>query len=40
MPGDVIWLGAVDKPLNMKPGDDLEIEMSGIGVLRNRVVGE
>ena len=40
MPGDVIWLGTDDKPLNMKPGDDLEIEISGIGVLRNRVVGE
>ena len=40
MPGDVIWLGTDDKPLNMKPGDDLEIEISGVGVLRNRVVGE
>jgi len=26
--------------LNMKPGDDLEIETSGIGVLRNRLVSE
>ena len=39
-PGDVIWLGTDDRPLNMKPGDDLEIEISGIGVLRNRVVAE
>ena len=40
VPGDVIWLGTDDKPLNMKPGDDLEIESSGIGTLRNKVVGE
>ena len=40
VPGDVIWLGTDDKPLNMKPGDDLEIEISGIGTLRNKVVGE
>ena len=40
VPGDVIWLGTDDKPLNMMPGDDLEIEISGIGTLRNKVVGE
>ena len=40
VPGDVIWLGTDDKPLDMKPGDELEIEISGIGVLRNRVVAE
>ena len=36
-PGDVVWLGTDEKPENMKSGD--EIEISGIGVLRNRVVG-
>ena len=37
-PGDVVWLGTDDKPLNMKPGDHLEIEITGIGTLRNSVV--
>jgi 2-keto-4-pentenoate hydratase/2-oxohepta-3-ene-1,7-dioic acid hydratase in catechol pathway len=37
-PGDVIWLGTDDKPLDMKPGDKIEIEISGIGVLRNNVI--
>ncbi len=37
-PGDVVWLGTDDKPRNMKPGDRLEIEITGIGVLRNHVV--
>jgi 2-keto-4-pentenoate hydratase/2-oxohepta-3-ene-1,7-dioic acid hydratase in catechol pathway len=39
-PGDVIWLGTDDRPLNMKVGDVLEIEITGIGVLRNQVVAE
>jgi len=39
-PGDVVWLGTDDKPENMKPGDVLEIEITGIGLLRNQVVAE
>lgn len=39
-PGDVVWLGTDDKPENMKVGDVIEIEITGIGVLRNRVVAE
>lgn len=39
-PGDVVWLGTDDKPENLKPGDALEIEITGIGTLRNRVVAE
>lgn len=39
-PGDVVWLGTDDKPHNMKPGDVLEIEITGIGLLRNQVVAE
>jgi 2-keto-4-pentenoate hydratase/2-oxohepta-3-ene-1,7-dioic acid hydratase in catechol pathway len=27
-------------PQNVKPGDVIEIEITGIGVLRNRVVAE
>ena len=38
MPGDVMWMGTDGVPSNMKPGDVCEIEISGIGVLRNRVV--
>jgi 2-keto-4-pentenoate hydratase/2-oxohepta-3-ene-1,7-dioic acid hydratase in catechol pathway len=46
-PGDVIATGTPEgvghrrnPPLWMKPGDVLEIEISGIGTLRNRVVDE
>jgi len=39
-PGDVVWLGTDDKPENLKVGDELEIEITGIGVLRNKVVAE
>ncbi|MGH6771476.1 MAG: fumarylacetoacetate hydrolase family protein [Xanthobacteraceae bacterium] len=37
-PGDVVWLGTDDKPHNMMIGDVLEIEITGIGLLRNKVV--
>ena len=40
MPGDVMWMGTDGIPENMKPGDVCEIEISGIGVLRNPVVAE
>jgi 2-keto-4-pentenoate hydratase/2-oxohepta-3-ene-1,7-dioic acid hydratase in catechol pathway len=39
-PGDVVWLGTDDKPHNLKIGDVLEIEITGIGLLRNQVVAE
>ena len=39
-PGDVMWMGTDGVPQNMKPGDTIEIEISGIGTLRNRVVAE
>jgi 2-keto-4-pentenoate hydratase/2-oxohepta-3-ene-1,7-dioic acid hydratase in catechol pathway len=39
-PGDVMWMGTDGIPSNMKPGDVCEIEISGIGVLRNRVAAE
>lgn len=39
-PGDVIWLGAEGATPNMQPGDVVEIEISGIGTLRNSVVAE
>ena len=36
-PGDVVWLGTDDRPQNLKVGDVLEIEITGIGLLRNKV---
>jgi len=39
-PGDVVWLGTDELPRSIKPGDTIEIEISGIGVLRNSVVAE
>ncbi|MBX6425992.1 MAG: fumarylacetoacetate hydrolase family protein [Variibacter sp.] len=39
-PGDVMWMGTDGVPQNMKVGDTIEIEISGIGTLRNYVVAE
>ena len=39
-PKDVVWLGTDEVPHSVKPGDVIEIEITGIGVLRNRVVAE
>ena len=46
-PGDMIATGTPggvgsrrDPPVWMKPGDELEIEITGIGILKNTVVGE
>jgi 2-keto-4-pentenoate hydratase/2-oxohepta-3-ene-1,7-dioic acid hydratase in catechol pathway len=39
-PRDVVWLGTDEVPQSVKPGAVIEIEISGIGVLRNRVVAE
>jgi 2-keto-4-pentenoate hydratase/2-oxohepta-3-ene-1,7-dioic acid hydratase in catechol pathway len=38
-PGDVVWMGA-DGTAGIDVGDVVEVEISGIGTLRNRVVGE
>ena len=38
-PGDVLWMGA-DGTLPIGPGDTVEINISGIGTLRNSVVLE
>ncbi len=37
-PGDVMWMGTDGVPQNIKPGDTVEIEITGIGTLRNKVV--
>jgi 2-keto-4-pentenoate hydratase/2-oxohepta-3-ene-1,7-dioic acid hydratase in catechol pathway len=39
-PGDVIFCGARRAVPKMQPGDVVEVEISGIGVLRNEVVAE
>ena len=39
-PGDVLWMGTEGETENMKPGDIIEVEISGIGTLRNYVVAE
>jgi 2-keto-4-pentenoate hydratase/2-oxohepta-3-ene-1,7-dioic acid hydratase in catechol pathway len=37
-PGDVIWMGTDGSSPNLRPGDVVEIEITGIGVLRNPFV--
>ena len=39
-PGDVLWMGTEGATENMSPGDVIEIQISGIGTLRNHVVAE
>jgi 2-keto-4-pentenoate hydratase/2-oxohepta-3-ene-1,7-dioic acid hydratase in catechol pathway len=37
-PGDVIWTGTPEGPGNVKVGDVMEVEIEGIGILKNQVV--
>jgi 2-keto-4-pentenoate hydratase/2-oxohepta-3-ene-1,7-dioic acid hydratase in catechol pathway len=39
-PGDVIWMGTEGETADMKHGDTVEVEITGIGTLRNKVVRE
>jgi 2-keto-4-pentenoate hydratase/2-oxohepta-3-ene-1,7-dioic acid hydratase in catechol pathway len=39
-PGDVIWMGTEGETADMKHGDTVEVEITGIGTLRNPVVRE
>ena len=39
-PGDVIWMGTDGSTENIKAGDIVDIEISGIGTLTNTVVSE
>ena len=39
-PGDVIWMGTDGVGTNLRPGDNVEVELTGIGVLSNPVVAE
>ena len=39
-PGDVVWMGTEGKSPALSPGDRVDIEITGIGVLSNPVVAE
>jgi 2-keto-4-pentenoate hydratase/2-oxohepta-3-ene-1,7-dioic acid hydratase in catechol pathway len=39
-PGDVVWMGTEGAPENLRHGDTVEIEITGIGTLANPVVRE
>jgi 2-keto-4-pentenoate hydratase/2-oxohepta-3-ene-1,7-dioic acid hydratase in catechol pathway len=39
-PGDMIWMGTEGETVDMKHGDVCEVEITGIGTLRNPVVRE
>jgi 2-keto-4-pentenoate hydratase/2-oxohepta-3-ene-1,7-dioic acid hydratase in catechol pathway len=39
-PGDLILTGTPGKTDALKPGDVVEVELEGVGVLRNKVVAE
>jgi 2-keto-4-pentenoate hydratase/2-oxohepta-3-ene-1,7-dioic acid hydratase in catechol pathway len=39
-PGDLIYTGTPGETADMKPGDVVEVELEGVGVLRNPVVAE
>jgi 2-keto-4-pentenoate hydratase/2-oxohepta-3-ene-1,7-dioic acid hydratase in catechol pathway len=39
-PGDVIWMGTDGSSPDIKAGDTVEIEITGIGTLRNKFVAE
>jgi 2-keto-4-pentenoate hydratase/2-oxohepta-3-ene-1,7-dioic acid hydratase in catechol pathway len=39
-PGDLVFTGTPGETAEMNPGDVVEVELEGVGVLRNRVVGE
>jgi 2-keto-4-pentenoate hydratase/2-oxohepta-3-ene-1,7-dioic acid hydratase in catechol pathway len=39
-PGDLIFTGTPGQTSDIKPGDVVEVELEGAGVLRNRVVAE
>lgn len=39
-PGDMIFTGTPGRTAEIKAGDELEVELEGVGVLRNKVVSE
>ena len=39
-PGDLVFTGTCGDPADRRVGDVVEVEIVGIGVLRNQVIGE
>ena len=39
-PGDMIWMGTDGATQNMKPGDVVDVEITGIGTLSNPIIAE
>jgi 2-keto-4-pentenoate hydratase/2-oxohepta-3-ene-1,7-dioic acid hydratase in catechol pathway len=39
LPGDLVFTGTPGATKPMKPGDVVEVELEGVGILRNRVAG-
>jgi 2-keto-4-pentenoate hydratase/2-oxohepta-3-ene-1,7-dioic acid hydratase in catechol pathway len=39
-PGDIVWSGTTGRPENLNPGDIVEVEVEGVGVLSNPVEAE
>jgi 2-keto-4-pentenoate hydratase/2-oxohepta-3-ene-1,7-dioic acid hydratase in catechol pathway len=37
LPGDIIFTGTPGTTKAMKPGDVVEVELEGVGILRNRI---
>jgi 2-keto-4-pentenoate hydratase/2-oxohepta-3-ene-1,7-dioic acid hydratase in catechol pathway len=37
-PGDLIWSGTIGSSEQLKIGDVYEVEIDGIGVLRNKII--
>lgn len=37
-PGDMVWTGTMGTPRFLEPGDTFEVEVEGVGVLKNLVV--
>jgi 2-keto-4-pentenoate hydratase/2-oxohepta-3-ene-1,7-dioic acid hydratase in catechol pathway len=40
LPGDLIYTGTPGQTQPLKPGDEVEVEIEGVGVLKNHVVAE
>jgi 2-keto-4-pentenoate hydratase/2-oxohepta-3-ene-1,7-dioic acid hydratase in catechol pathway len=39
-PGDMFWMGTEGTSPDLSDGDVVEVEITGIGILRNRFVAE
>ena len=37
-PGDLIWSGTIGTSAQLKVGDTYEVEIEGVGILKNKVV--